>query len=56
MEVSLYNDSSRNENIFLQRYHAACHMYIEEHAPKDCADVVVNNNHIEEPVVVFTNL
>ncbi|HDX9579958.1 TPA: hypothetical protein ROX88_003572 [Bacillus pseudomycoides] len=51
-EAQAFGSKEKAEDMFLRRYHAACHMYIEEHAPKECADVVVNNNNIEEPVVV----
>ncbi|HGE5780788.1 MULTISPECIES: uridine kinase [Bacillus] len=55
-EAKAFGNKKRAEEIFLQRYHAACHMYIEEHAPKQCADVVFMNNVIEAPRVVFQNL
>ncbi|WP_439742195.1 hypothetical protein [Bacillus pseudomycoides] len=55
-EAKAFGNKKRAEEIFLQRYHAACHMYIEEHAPKQCADVVFMNNVIKAPRVVFQNL
>ncbi|PHA01862.1 uridine kinase [Bacillus pseudomycoides] len=55
-EAQAFGSEEKAEDMFLRRYHAACHMYIEEHAPKDCADVVLINNNIEEPVVVFNGL
>ncbi|PEZ07067.1 uridine kinase [Bacillus sp. AFS018417] len=55
-EAQAFGSEEKAGEMFLQRYHAACHMYIEEHAPKECADVVLINNNIEEPVVVFNGL
>ncbi|MCP1123317.1 hypothetical protein NKR74_08210 [Bacillus sp. 3103sda1] len=55
-EAQAFGSEEKADEMFLQRYHAACHMYIEEHAPKECADVVLINNNIEEPVVVFNGL
>ncbi|MBO1578577.1 hypothetical protein [Bacillus sp. XF8] len=55
-EAKAFGNKEKAEEMFLQRYHAACHMYMEEHAPKQCADVVFMNNDIEAPRVVFQNL
>ncbi len=55
-EARAFGNKEKAEEMFLQRYHAACHMYREEHAPKQCADVVFLNNDIEDPRVVFQNL
>ncbi|ENQ3079320.1 hypothetical protein [Bacillus multifaciens] len=52
-EAKAFGSKEKAEDMFIQRYHAACRMYIEEHAPKEYADVVVMNNNLEEPVVVF---
>ncbi|MGG2015693.1 hypothetical protein [Bacillus sp. S10(2024)] len=52
-EAKAFGSKEKAEDMFIQRYHAACRMYIEGHAPKECADVVVNNNNIEGPVAVF---
>ncbi|MEH7462969.1 hypothetical protein V7166_13050 [Bacillus thuringiensis] len=52
-EAQAFGSEEKASEMFLQRYHAACHMYIEEHAPKGCANVVVMNNNLEEPVVIF---
>ncbi|MEY8346835.1 hypothetical protein AALF16_00710 [Bacillus cereus] len=55
-EAKVFGNKAKAEKMFLQRYHAACHMYMEEHAPKQCADVVFVNNDIEYPRIVFQNL
>lgn len=39
--------------MFLNRYHAACKMYIDEHNPKECADVLFKNSDLENPGVIF---
>ena len=39
--------------MFLNRYHAACKMYIDEHNPKSCADVVFQNSDLGNPEVIF---
>ena len=55
-EAKAFGNKEKAEEMFLQRYHAACYMYMEEDAPKQCADVVFMNNVIEAPRVVFQNL
>ncbi|MEN1935239.1 hypothetical protein AAIE21_06385 [Paenibacillus sp. 102] len=55
-EAKAFGNKEKAEGMFLQRYHAACHMYLEEHAPKQCANVVFMNNDIESPRVVFQNV
>ncbi|WP_020060600.1 hypothetical protein [Bacillus sp. 123MFChir2] len=52
-EAKAFGSKEKAEDMFIQRYHAACRMYIEEHTPKECADAVVNNNNIEGPVAIF---
>ncbi|KEK24639.1 uridine kinase [Bacillus gaemokensis] len=54
-EAKAFGNKEKAEEMFLQRYHAACHMYMEEHAPKEYADAVFINNNIEVPIVVFKN-
>ncbi|WP_017152339.1 uridine kinase [Bacillus bingmayongensis] len=54
-EAKVFGNKEKAEEMFSNRYHAACHMYIKEHAPKQCADVVLMNNDIEAPRVVFKN-
>ncbi|MFD3449747.1 hypothetical protein ACFDTO_34810 [Microbacteriaceae bacterium 4G12] len=50
-ETEAFGSYEKAEEMFLSRYHAACHMYIQDYNPKDCADVVVNNNSIDEPII-----
>lgn len=40
------------EAMFLNRYHTASQLYIEEHAPQLCADIIMNNNDTSNPYVV----
>lgn len=55
-EAEAFGSYEKAEEMFLARYHAACQMYINEHNPKECADIVILNNDIEEPVAVFKNM
>ncbi|KFN02889.1 hypothetical protein D0U04_18760 [Bacillus clarus] len=52
-ETEAFGSYEEAEKMFLNRYHAACRMYIEEHNPKECADVVFCNSDFDNPVVVF---
>lgn len=52
-ETEAFGSYEDAEKIFLNRYHAACKMYIEEHNPKECADVVFQNSDLENPEVIF---
>ncbi|SCB68829.1 uridine kinase [Bacillus mycoides] len=55
-ETEVFGSYEEAEKMFLNRYHAACKMYIEEHNPKECANVVFQNNNFDEPVVVFKGI
>ncbi|OOQ92813.1 AAA family ATPase [Bacillus cereus] len=55
-ETEAFGSYEEAEKMFLNRYHAACKMYIDEHNPKECADVVFQNNNFDEPVVVFKGI
>ncbi|MEK4933498.1 AAA family ATPase [Bacillus sp. FSL M7-1345] len=55
-ETEAFGSYEEAEKIFLNRYHEACKMYIDEHNPKECADVVFQNNNFDEPVVVFKGI
>jgi uridine kinase len=35
--------------MFIKRYHAASKIYIDEHKPQFRADVVINNNNLNDP-------
>ncbi|PEX83861.1 hypothetical protein [Bacillus cereus] len=41
------------EKMFLNRYYVACKMYIDEHHPKECANVVFQKSDLENPEVIF---
>ncbi|PEE80062.1 AAA family ATPase [Bacillus toyonensis] len=52
-ETEAFGSYEEAEKMFLNRYHAACKMYIDEHNPKECADVVFRNSDLENPEVIF---
>ncbi|MFU2028712.1 P-loop NTPase fold protein [Bacillus wiedmannii] len=55
-ETEAFGSYEEAEKMFLNRYHAACKMYIDEHNPKSCADVIFWNNNFDDPVVVFKEI
>ncbi|MEI2316919.1 hypothetical protein [Bacillus paramobilis] len=55
-ETEAFECYKEAEKMFLNRYHAACKMYIDEHNPKSYADVVFRNNNFDDPVVVFKEI
>ncbi|MGN4446787.1 hypothetical protein ACTFOB_18010 [Bacillus cereus group sp. MYBK79-1] len=55
-ETEAFGSYEEAEKMFLNRYHAACKMYIDEHNPKECADVVFQNSDFHNPVVVFKGI
>ncbi|PEA21793.1 uridine kinase [Bacillus cereus] len=55
-ETEAFGSYEKAEKIFLNRYHAACKMYIDEHNPKECADVLFENSKFDDPVVVFKGI
>jgi len=55
-ETEAFGSYEEAEKMFLNRYHAACKMYIDEHNPKSCADVIFRNNNFDDPVVVFKEI
>ena len=52
-EMEFFGNHEEAEKMFLNRYHAACKMYIDEHNPKERADVVFQNSDLENPEVIF---
>ncbi|WP_242293282.1 hypothetical protein [Bacillus cereus group sp. BfR-BA-01381] len=52
-ETEAFGSYEEAEKMFLNRYHAACKMYIDEHNPKDCVDVVFRNSDLANPEVIF---
>ena len=55
-ETEVFGSYEEAEKMFLNRYHAACKMYIDEHNPKECANVVFQNSNFDDPVVVFKGI
>ncbi|PGU39088.1 AAA family ATPase [Bacillus cereus] len=55
-ETEAFGSYEEAEKMFLNRYHAACKMYIDKHNPKECADVVFRNSDFNDPVVVFKGI
>jgi len=45
--------AERATHMFRERYHKAQHIYFQEAAPIQHADVVVNNNDLDRPVLFF---
>ncbi|MBG9836797.1 MULTISPECIES: hypothetical protein [Bacillus cereus group] len=52
-ETEAFGSYKEAEKMFLNRYHAACKMYIEEHNPKECADVVFQNTDLAKTKLIF---
>ncbi|WP_088229533.1 uridine kinase [Bacillus cereus] len=52
-ETEAFGSFEKAEKMFLNRYHAACKMYIDEHNPIGCADVVFQNSDLGNPGVIF---
>ncbi|AJG60639.1 hypothetical protein ACT7CX_07200 [Bacillus cereus] len=52
-ETEAFGSYEEAEKMFLSRYHVACKMYIDEHNPKECADVVFQNTDLANPELIF---
>ncbi|MEC5236126.1 hypothetical protein EXW39_15435 [Bacillus mycoides] len=52
-ETEAFGSYEEAEKMFINRYHAACKMYIDEHNPKECANIIFQNSNFDDPVVVF---
>ncbi|HDR4869893.1 uridine kinase [Bacillus thuringiensis] len=52
-ETEAFGSYVEAEKMFLNRYHAACKMYIDVHNPKECADAVFRNSDLANPEVIF---
>jgi uridine kinase len=48
-EEGIFGSYEEAERMFVKRYHAASKLYLEEHVPQLHADVVINNNNINDP-------
>ncbi|UNP74383.1 hypothetical protein MN033_13715 [Bacillus nitratireducens] len=55
-ETKAFGSYEEAEKMFINRYHAACKMYIDEHNPKECANVIFQNSNFDDPVVVFKGI
>lgn len=55
-ETEAFGSYKEAEKMFINRYHAACKMYIDEHNPKECANVIFQNSNFDDPVVVFKGI
>lgn len=51
-EEGNFGSYEKAEDMFKKRYHAASKMYIEEHSPQLKADVVINNDDLDNPFFV----
>jgi len=50
-EELAFGSYEKAEEVFLKRYHAASKLYLEQHAPKFHADIVINNNDLDIPFI-----
>ncbi|MES9666509.1 uridine kinase [Bacillus cereus] len=55
-ETEAFGSYEKAEKMFINRYHAACKMYIDEHNPEECANVIFQNSNFDDPVVVFKGI
>lgn len=55
-ETEAFGSYEEAEKMFINRYHAACKMYIDEHNAKECANVIFQNSNFDDPVVVFKGI
>jgi uridine kinase len=51
-EEKAFGSYKKAEEMFLNRYHGASKLYLEEHSPQLNADVVINNNELDNPYFV----
>ncbi|MGW5953911.1 hypothetical protein [Bacillus mycoides] len=55
-ETEAFGSYEEAEKMFINRYHAACKMYIDEHNAKECANVIFQNSNFDDSVVVFKGI
>ncbi|MGM0829129.1 MAG: hypothetical protein ACQEU4_12995 [Bacillota bacterium] len=48
-EERAFGSYEEAEEMFIKRYHAASKLYLDQHSPQLNADVVINNNNINNP-------
>lgn len=51
-EAVNFGSFDKAEEMFMNRYHAASRMYLEQHLPQLTADVVINNDDLHNPYFV----
>lgn len=51
-EERAFGSYEKAEEMFLNRYHVASKLYLEQHSPQLNADVVINNNELDNPYFV----
>ena len=51
-EERAFGSYEKAEEMFLNRYHVASKLYLEQHSPQLNADVVINNNEFDNPYFV----
>lgn len=48
-EEQAFGSYEKSEEMFIKRYHAPSKIYMDEHKPQFKADVVINNNNLNDP-------
>lgn len=51
-EEQTFGSYKKAEEMFLSRYHVASKLYLEQHTPQRNADLVINNNDLDNPFIV----
>lgn len=51
-EELAFGSYKKAEEMFLNRYHVASNLYLEQHTPQLNADLVINNNDLDNPFIV----
>ncbi|ALC87423.1 uridine kinase [Bacillus sp. FJAT-22090] len=51
-EELAFGSYEKAEEMFLNRYHVASKLYLDQHSPQLNADVVINNNELDNPFFV----
>ena len=51
-EEKAFGSYEKAEEMFLRRYHVASNLYLEQHLPKLIADVVINNDELDNPTFI----
>ncbi|XZF77776.1 hypothetical protein ACSBO6_09595 [Bacillus sp. AL-1R] len=51
-EERAFGSYEKAEEMFIKRYHAASKLYLEQHYPQLNADLIINNNDVNNPHIV----